>query len=173
MLGITSLEAKLGETRLSDLVLASDLVVRARVVSAEADNRGGGFALLAVEQTFRGALTDRNLRIAWTDEVHDQHILCVGEEWLLFLKHKMDGGVEAARYGRSYWRLGRVFGTDRIVAVYEEPITLVNLDVPGLLTKADVYVRELPRQKNPVERDVVPLDRLVPALARIASEDRD
>ena len=130
--------ADLRSTTLSSLVAESDLIVLARVDTSERRPDGSGTAVLAVQQTFKGAAPTEPIHLDWSSEVHEQRIPAPPAAMLLFLRRHDGSRLSGTHYGRSYWKLEAddAAGTScRRYTRYAYPIDMVSIDTPELQRK--------------------------------------
>jgi hypothetical protein len=161
--------ADLIHTQLSDLVKSSDVIARGRIIRAQLNPEGGGTAVVEVLQTYVGRAENRRVTVGWgAPGSHDQSLEHVGEERLLFLKQKNPNTLQETRAGMSYWPLWSECLTGRVVIPYTYPMTEVEIDVPGLVTRAKVCTPDLPDREYVVDVPVISLDVLVPLLLKLS-----
>lgn len=164
--------AVLAPSKLSDLAKSSDVILRGRVLRAQLEPAGGGTAVVEVKHIYNGWVGAATLTIAWTSASHDQPLDRVGEERLFFLKRENAQRYQATQYGRSYWPLREEFETHEMVIPYIGPIGVVEIDLPGLLGTARIYVPELPRDRNPVEVQALRLDQVAATFPKVSKDDQ-
>ncbi len=158
--------ASLALTKLSDLIQASDPIVRGRVVRSELNVPHGGTATVQVEQVYRGQIGSKTFSIVWGKDSEDQNLDTVGQERLFFLGRASDGTFHGKHYGRSYWPLVRDAESDSKVTPYLGRMKYLELDIPGLTVTARLYFQEGPSEATPVFVESISLDRLIPLFAK-------
>jgi hypothetical protein len=126
-------EAKLKPTTLDALIAESELILEASPRRIERMGMCAGEATLKVMRVIHGTYDRPEVQIKWSEEIHDQPIANLEQDWLLFLKKNDQGGYSGTHYGRSYWPfLWRVTDLNRAdldsstrTLPYLSPLTLV------------------------------------------------
>jgi|SRR5262245_26947636 len=126
--------ADLAKSNLTDLLAASELIIRGRVVQAqEVPTSIAGSALIRVLETYKGT-SDPRIRITWTSECDDQPLEHLGAHVVFFLSRRPSGTYVGAEYGVSFWPV--TWATDkRLFMLRQSP---VQVNIPGLLTTATI-----------------------------------
>lgn len=147
---ISAAMGSLEPSKLTDLIADSDVIVHAVTVEAKLRPPERGQAVLEVKRIYKGVVDSRTITIKWEWEAHDQKILEVGQDRLLFLTRRSDGSLTGTHYGRSYWPLYEDWSTKKLVAPYSWPTDYVDTGSNGLVKPADIWIREFPSDRNPV-----------------------
>ena len=101
-LSVFPINAKLKKSKLSKLIEESELIIKAKVVQSTLNqDEFSGYAILKIEDIYKGSIEDKKIILNWSSEVHDQKLLTIGETRLFFLK-ETEGKLTGTHYGRSY-----------------------------------------------------------------------
>ncbi len=103
LLAASQSQAKLAKSSFTNLLKESDLIVEASVKKIERTGIQRGFATLTILRIISGDFDQKEITIAWGDEVHDQQIDSMTTDRLLFLRKQKNGSYKGSHYGRSYW----------------------------------------------------------------------
>jgi hypothetical protein len=160
-------EAAVSHTNLRELVVSSDVIARAIVTKSQQNEDGSGRAWLQCDLVYKGSVDGKSLQLTWGSGPEEAPLRNVGERYLIFLKRYRGDVLEGTHPLASYWPLKTAYRSSREVIPYVFPVTMVDIDTPALLQKVMLSIEELPREKNPVEIESIPLDLLVQELRSI------
>lgn len=154
----------LAPSTVSSLIRESDSILRGTVIRSELTSEYEGVATVKLKQAYVGWVPKQIFTIAWSRGEDGAPLAEVGQEYVFFLRHTETEVVEPTQAARSFWRLVEVAPDGPFVTPYVFPMTALQIDIPGLLGKAPIYVSGLPMDKNRVELQVMYLHVLVPAV---------
>lgn len=117
--------ADLNSSTLKALLEQTEVIVIGKASAVTQDEFGAGSAAFIVDDVSRGFVSDKQITITWSDEVHDQSLI-EGERYALFLK-RHNGDLIAAEYGRSYWVLMEDQCKCSLQTKYEYPYSLIDI----------------------------------------------
>ena len=148
--------AKLAMDTFERLVKESELIVEATPISFV-----GNKTIFKINRFHKGKISSNTIEVSHANEVHEQRIRVTGKH-ILFLSqvNKSDNTLwSGTSYGRSYWPLLPVPGTDgqlnkdcQFAVPYIYPFTMVAISKSLNIKNIKIYYQYLDYEKNGIEQ---------------------
>jgi hypothetical protein len=157
---LATVEAKLVESLLSDLLSESELIVKAIPIEIHIGESGEGWALMEIREFYKGITDQSKIRIEWSSEEHEQQFLMHRQEYLLFLKSTKSRKYTGTHYGRSYWHL-KIDVNHSPITLYHYPITMIKINYSSILKPAKYIIERWPEMPMEVETKAIYISDII------------